>query len=626
MQGNARECKGFACSGTVADGGWKIGLQLAIAPGCVLVEWERLLSRPLFGPIGLACALALASPAFAGRGELSVVTSNPNPSDPTDGESIAAIVGADRFHAAGLTGSSAIVANVEAGYVWNGHETLTHVSKYVAGTGALAEFDRHATWVGMILGGRPTAAGGEHQRGIAYGADLWSGAIATNWVGSPYTRSFDYTVDSMADAYERVLITGVDGRTADVTNSSWSDGSDPEAGRFGDFSRAVDAIARTSTKTMVFSVGNRGPTAGTVGTPAAGFNVIAVASLGNDLSTPRYDSVSSFSSRGPQPIFIPNRRDADYDADPSSGTIIPAARAAIDISAPGENLVSALYGGTTGGNAGGQEIPGNANYSSPLNGTSFATPIVGGGATLMADAARQRFGSDTRALDGRVMKANLLNSADKISGWDNGQSIDAGVVRTTQALDHASGAGRVNLSRAYDQLLSGTADVAGTGGGVITGTGWDYGIVAEGAPNTYLFNAALVGGSTLTVTLDWFIDRDIDLATNATLESSFDDLTLQVRAIDTDALVAESATAYNEVEHLSFTVPTTAAYSLNVLWAGEVWDLVNDANVTTYGLAWTATVVPEPGTLSAFAVLALALKRRRVIQRSTATKDPDAAS
>lgn len=569
----------------------------------------RSVARDVALAVALAMTLVRADAARASL-TLDVVTSNPNPSDPVDGESVGALVGADRFYAAGITGSGATLANVEAGYLWNGHETLQHVTTLVAGTGAKAEFDRHATWVGMLLGGRPTAGGGEYQRGIAFGTDLWSAAIATQWTGSPYTRNFDYTVESLADAYKAVLITGINGRVADVANSSWSDGSDPEGGRYGDYSRAVDAIALASTKTLVFSAGNRGPGSGTVGTPAAGFNVIAVASLGNDVSSPRYDTVSTFSSRGPQPIFIPNRRDADYDADPTSGTIFPYARAAIDISAPGENLVSAFYGGTTGGNAGGLDQPGNASYSSSISGTSFATPVVGGGATLMADAARAHFGNATRALDGRVMKANLLNSADKIAGWDNGQQLVNGVVRTTQALDYASGAGRLDLSKAYDQLLSGTADVAGSGGGIIGGSGWDFGTVAEGAPNEYAFAVPLLGGSTLTVTLDWFADREIDLATDKTLESSFDDLTLQVLKID-GTLIAESATAYNEVEHLSFAVPTTATYQLRVLWAGEVWDLVNDANQTTYGLAWSATTVPEPGILGALATIALLRRRRR---------------
>src|SRR5262245_51196931 len=37
------------------------------------------------------------------------------------------VIGATRFYDAGYTGTRALMANIEAGYVWNGHETLTDV-------------------------------------------------------------------------------------------------------------------------------------------------------------------------------------------------------------------------------------------------------------------------------------------------------------------------------------------------------------------------------------------------------------------------------------------------------------------------------------------------------------------
>ena len=57
----------------------------------------------------------------------------------------------------------------------------------------LGEFDRHATVVGMIMGGRLGGANpGPYQLGIAPDAQLYSGAIATNWVGTRFTTSFDF--------------------------------------------------------------------------------------------------------------------------------------------------------------------------------------------------------------------------------------------------------------------------------------------------------------------------------------------------------------------------------------------------------------------------------------------------
>src|SRR5688500_12084210 len=40
------------------------------------------------------------------------------------------LVGADRFYDQGFFGDGAVMANVEAGHVWNGHETLSHVAAY----------------------------------------------------------------------------------------------------------------------------------------------------------------------------------------------------------------------------------------------------------------------------------------------------------------------------------------------------------------------------------------------------------------------------------------------------------------------------------------------------------------
>src|SRR4051812_49861844 len=49
------------------------------------------------------------------------------------------LLGADRFYNAGFTGTNSVMANIEAGRVWNGHETLTHVT-YIPNNAATSEF------------------------------------------------------------------------------------------------------------------------------------------------------------------------------------------------------------------------------------------------------------------------------------------------------------------------------------------------------------------------------------------------------------------------------------------------------------------------------------------------------
>src|SRR5262245_46635672 len=55
------------------------------------------------------------------------------------------VLGAQRFYNKGFTGTGAVMANIEAGSIWPGHETLSHVQLIPTFNGALGEFDRHAT-------------------------------------------------------------------------------------------------------------------------------------------------------------------------------------------------------------------------------------------------------------------------------------------------------------------------------------------------------------------------------------------------------------------------------------------------------------------------------------------------
>src|SRR5262249_57236785 len=72
--------------------------------------------------------------------------------------------------------------------------------------------------------------------------------------------------------------------------------------------------------------------------------------------------------------------------------------------------------------------PDSPNPTSYLSqqGTSFAAPIVAGGVALLADYAWTSLppANASAAVDGRVMKAVLINSADKTGGWGNRPTRD----------------------------------------------------------------------------------------------------------------------------------------------------------------------------------------------------------
>jgi hypothetical protein len=541
----------------------------------------------------------------------AIVTSNAGDSV-FNGIDINQLIGADQLYWQGYWGANAVIANVEAGLVWNGHETLTHVNNYFNDPSInvydpvthaiIPQFDWHATMVGHVLNGRGWGYGliindfnTSTWYGIAPDATLWSGAIATSWnpePGSDYSGSFNISTQSFVYAYKTAMQTGIggSGRKADVVNSSW--GLDDPYG-IAQETMIIDALAYANHTTVVLAAGNHDTgTAMPIG-PASGYNSICVAALSSDTSVPPYNAVAPFSNGGPNDYY-----------DPVQGIIIPQSRYRVDIAAPGDNFTLAYYGGTTGGHTSGVDpVNGSGRYYiRDMGGTSFAAPIVAGGAALLVDAGYAIFGGGT-SVDGRTIKAVLLNSADKTPTWNNGQSVINGVVTTTQSLDPSVGAGKIDLAKALTQYTVGTTDVPGLHGGMVYGIGWDFGRVASGAPNDYAINRELHRDDAMTVTLSWFVNRAFDDLTQTAYDVKFNDLDLQLWRTENDlpvALVAQSISAYNTVEHLYLSVPEDGNYMLRVLWAGENFDVPGGTpNSEDYAIAWA---VPEPSILAMLAM------------------------
>lgn len=550
-------------------------------------------------------------------------------------------VGATQFYDLGFFGSRAIVSNIEAGSIWNLHESLVgRVSQYVAdpaivstGSTQLGQFDWHATAVGQTIGGQ--GSGLLQQVGIAPAAQLWSGAIATAWAAPKqlFTTGFNVTEASFLYPYVTTMRTGIVSGTStvrtDVVNGSWGY-IDPDGS--SSVTIALDALARENNVVVVKAAGNGGPSANTVAGPASGYNGIAVAATFTGTTTPYYAQVASFSSRGPNEFF-----------DPVTLDTVPAARATVDIAAPGSQLAAAAYLGYTGGNASGTNTNASATdlYLMGLQGTSFSAPIVAGGAALMVDAAKAvapavpLTAGEMR--DARVIKSVLMTSATAPAGWNNGQTGVGGVITTTQALDPATGAGLLDLAQAYraylgdpvtigETLIVGqgtTLGVAGSGGGAgLELRGWDRGTVlgqtagGPGTSNTYAIAQPLSAGfNQLTASLTWFADRTFATTLDSAADTALADLTLQF--IRTDApggekLVAQSIAPYGTSEFLRFVIPESGTYALRVLGLDPVYNTTGVPLVTDYAIAWA--VVPEPSTwamLAAVPAILLLMPRRR---------------
>ncbi len=550
------------------------------------------------------------------------------------------ITGAERFYLAGYFGNNVLMANVEAGYVWNGHETTMDVSSYVSNSpldAVTPQYDYHATMVGFTMVGLgPSVDGGfyYYQFGMAPGASLTSVAIATSF-GSDGSFGIDSSTfvygykTVMQDGVSQQLVPGITiTRPVDVVNSSWG---------FGDSSGSqqatmiLDALTYTNHQTVCVAAGNHDSGTAQVTGPASGFNCIAVGALGTDLTTPVYSQLATFSNTGPNDFY-----------NPQTGQTIPGVRAAVSICAPGTDLILPAYVGSTGANSSGTlfDLTGidpsqyNQLYFVGVAGTSFASPIVAGGAALIDDAGYVNFGT-AHAVDGRVVKAVLLNSADKLPGWTNNSTMVNGVLTTAQGLDWNQGAGALDLNKAYDQYLSGTTDTPTLTGGTVHNLGWAFGHVAKGTPNNYFLDTPLHQGDVVTATVDWFVDVYFNTSAvadpvtdnfaDADLHNTyFDQLDLQVWLMSggiPTTLIADSTSPYNNVDHLYFAVPSDGMYDVRVSWLGSTYDIGDSSpQADDYGIAWSVTPAPEAGTMGVLAVGVLGLMRRRGGRARLATK------
>jgi Subtilase family len=586
------------------------------------------MSTVLINALGVAGVLLLAAAPARAVDASSHILAGPYDGTFDSIEVVNFLGGAGIFYDAGYLGQRTIIANVEAGHVWGGHEVfdrtgleaplspalLVNGTRDPATAPMLGDLDFHATMVGHVLAGTGLTAEGNFSllgAGMAPLATLWSGAIATKFstdeenIGKFETEKAAFLVPYRA-FFEGATVT--DGKPADVINSSW--GFDDPAGT-DELTVILDALAAANPSVaLVNAAGNGSPTA-VPGGPGSGYNGITVGALGGSSDPVPYRRPADYSSGAP----------ADF-LNPATGVTTQGVRAAVDISAPGDEFGLAYYGGKTGGLSElGSEPPLPTNFYFVFNqsGTSFASPVVAGGVALLKDVSYAGFYSvDTaEARDTRVLKSVIMAGSAPTTGWNNGQHVESGEVRTTQALDYQAGAGLLDLEKSVFIYIGGTTDVPGDSGGSIAEFGWDFGSVALGSSNDYFFDLAFETGLELTVSLNWFVNADFDALTEVASRHSFADLDLEVWLVSGSLFVsrvAESATLYNNTEFLRFGLPQSGAYGLRVTFDNVACDLSGSLSSETYGLAWTVAAVPEPGAWSAIFVgglVFLVIVRRR---------------
>ncbi|HWD18483.1 MAG TPA: S8 family serine peptidase [Verrucomicrobiae bacterium] len=207
----------------------------------------------------------------------------------------------------------------------------------------------------------------------------------------------------------------------------------------------------------------------------------------------------------------------------------------------------------------------------PSLATSFSTPYVSGSAAVLLQAA----GANASAQNARTIKALLVNGAIKPFNWAH---------PAPAPLDPLYGAGLLNIYYSYTQLAGGAHAFSANNSAatplyanpIAAPAGWDYETIGSSSfsptVNHYCFGVTNGDGFTFTATLVW---------QRALAASGINALTLSLYNVDTAALVAQSASAVDNVQHLYVPRLASGRYDLQMARAANLTP-VSDAAALAY--------------------------------------------
>jgi hypothetical protein len=234
-------------------------------------------------------------------------------------------------------------------------------------------------------------------------------------------------------------------------------------------------------------------------------------------------------------------------------------------------------------------------------GTSFSAPLVTGTVALLQQYALQN-SLPTNARKHEVMKAVLMNSADKIAGIQGSirTAIDREGLDWKQSeafnnpsipLDNQMGAGLLNAGRAVTQLAPGEFNP-----GTVPLIGWDLGNYPGAFQTTeYTFNQSMGANQAISITLAY--DRPVFCTCETTFTEGEQFFTLDFPNLDVyleklDGTVVASSTSTDlTVEHIFTDALPAGQYKIVVKWESGF-----GGDPGRYALAWWyGNGPPKPG-------------------------------